>query len=49
MDATGRRVLDRAPGPNDVSNLMPGVYFVRLASGIGRQASGVVTKVVVTR
>lgn len=28
VDATGRRLLDLAPGPNDVSHLAPGVYFV---------------------
>jgi hypothetical protein len=27
--ADGRRVLDLKPGPNDVSRLAPGVYFVR--------------------
>jgi hypothetical protein len=29
LDAAGRRVLDLRPGPNDVSSLRPGVYFVR--------------------
>ena len=29
LDATGRRVLTLKPGPNDVSRLSPGVYFVR--------------------
>ncbi len=28
VDATGRRVLALRPGPNDVSHLAPGVYFV---------------------
>jgi hypothetical protein len=29
LDASGRKVLDLAPGPNDVRHLSPGVYFVR--------------------
>ncbi len=29
VDAAGRRVLDLRPGPNDVSSLAPGVYFVQ--------------------
>lgn len=33
MDATGRRVMDLAPGENDVRHLAPGVYFVRPAAG----------------
>jgi DNA-binding beta-propeller fold protein YncE len=41
LDATGRKVLDLRPGPNDVSNLTPGVYFVREASAI--------TKVIISR
>lgn len=28
LDASGRRVLSLRPGPNDVSRLAPGVYFV---------------------
>jgi hypothetical protein len=47
-DATGRRVTARKPGPNDVRRLAPGVYFLRLAFGVERSASGV-TKVVVSR
>jgi aminopeptidase N len=45
----GRKVLNLKPGPNDVSHLVPGVYFVRLASSLERQSSSVVTKVIVTR
>jgi photosystem II stability/assembly factor-like uncharacterized protein len=48
LDASGRRVLDLHPGPNDVSRLAPGVYFVRSASGVMREALGV-RKVLVTR
>jgi YVTN family beta-propeller protein len=29
LDAAGRKVLDLAPGANDVSRLAPGVYFIR--------------------
>jgi hypothetical protein len=29
LDASGRMVLGLKPGPNDVSNLAPDVYFVR--------------------
>ena len=28
LDVSGRRVLALSPGPNDVSHLSPGVYFV---------------------
>ena len=31
LDASGRKVLDLSEGPNDVSRLTPGVYFVREA------------------
>jgi hypothetical protein len=48
LDATGRRVLTLKPGANDVSRLSPGVYFMRQACGVGREASSV-TKVLVTR
>jgi hypothetical protein len=34
LDAAGRRVLDLKPGPNDVSRLAPGVYFVHSSFGI---------------
>lgn len=51
LDAAGRKVLDLAPGPNDVRHLSPGVYFVHRASGVMRDASSVerMSKVVVTR
>jgi hypothetical protein len=45
LDAAGRRVVGLHAGANDVRALAPGVYFVRPASGVRRQASGV-TKVV---
>jgi len=42
VDISGRRALDLSPGPNDVSGLTPGVYFVREPS------SAAVRKVVLT-
>jgi hypothetical protein len=48
VDASGRKVLDLHTGANDVRALAPGVYFVRPASSVRRQASGV-TKVVLTK
>jgi hypothetical protein len=48
LDATGRRMMDLLPGPNDVRHLTPGVYFVRSTSGVEHGASSV-TKVVLTR
>ncbi len=33
MDAVGRRVMNLAPGANDVSHVAPGVYFVEAAAG----------------
>ncbi len=37
VDAAGRRLLDLSPGPNDVSRLAPGVYFIIQAEGLGVQ------------
>jgi len=45
LDAAGRKVMDLVPGPNDVSRLSPGVYFVR---GAQAQAQAV-RKVVIAR
>ncbi|MEO0078846.1 MAG: VCBS repeat-containing protein, partial [candidate division WOR-3 bacterium] len=36
INAEGRRVISLVPGPNDVSHLAPGVYFVRHALGVTR-------------
>jgi len=44
----GQKVMELQSGPNDVSRLAPGIYFVRSASGVMRQAFGV-TKVLVTK
>jgi len=50
LDISGRKVLDLQPGPNDVSRLAPGVYFVRERSAArGRRSAVSVRKVVVTR
>jgi subtilisin family serine protease len=46
LDITGCKVLDLHPGPNDVSRLTPGVYFVRSAINGQRSAT---TKVILTR
>jgi len=48
LDVSGRRVMELRPGPNDVSALSPGVYFVCPASGVPRSASRV-SKVVIAR
>jgi hypothetical protein len=49
LDASGRKVMDLVPGPNDVSRLSPGVYFVRSKpSAVSREPSAV-CKVVITR
>jgi aminopeptidase N len=46
LSVDGRKVLDLHPGPNDVSRLAPGVYFVRAAT---RDRHPSVSRVVVTR
>ncbi|MFO7649976.1 MAG: VCBS repeat-containing protein, partial [bacterium] len=46
IDAAGRRVLDLAPGANDVSRLAPGVYFIH--STIDTRHSGF-SRVVIAR
>jgi hypothetical protein len=48
LDISGRKVMALKPGANDVSRLSPGVYFVRQASGVKREASSV-CKVVIAR
>jgi DNA-binding beta-propeller fold protein YncE len=48
FDASGRRVAVLQPGLNDIGRLMRGVYFVREASGVKREASSV-QKVLVVR
>jgi len=46
LSIDGRKVLDLRPGPNDVSHLTPGVYFLRPTDGGKRSAF---RKVLVTR
>jgi len=49
FDAAGRRAAVLKPGPNDISRLSPGVYFVRgRKTGDGRPGAAI-QKVVVTR
>ncbi|MEO0081994.1 MAG: SBBP repeat-containing protein [candidate division WOR-3 bacterium] len=45
LDATGRKMMELIPGPNDVSRLVPGVYFVSAPEAQGR----LVNKVIVAR
>lgn len=42
LDISGRKVLDLAPGANDVSRLAPGVYFVRVGGESALVAKAVV-------
>jgi hypothetical protein len=55
LDIGGRKVMELVPGPNDVSRLAPGVYFVReQALGYSQLsdsplALSAVTKVVISR
>lgn len=44
LDVNGRGVMDLQAGPNDVSLLAPGVYFVRLADNGNRQTVKVVVQ-----
>jgi hypothetical protein len=48
LDISGRKVMELRPGANDVGRMSPGVYFVRLASGVGRDAPSV-NKVVIAK
>jgi hypothetical protein len=48
LDVSGRRVLSLGAGPNDVSHLAPGVYFVRETSRTAN-ATPRLTRVVVVR
>jgi hypothetical protein len=47
LDIGGRKVLDLHPGPDDVSRLSPGVYFVRELSAVSRKPSAVTVHEVV--
>jgi hypothetical protein len=48
LDIAGRALFELQAGPNDVSRLAPGVYFVVPARAAG-QAAGRVSKVILTR
>ena len=44
LSITGRKVFDLHPGPNDVSRLAPGVYFIRdLGAGTRDPSAGTQT------
>jgi len=49
LDISGRRVMELHPGPNDVSRLAPGVYFVRELKAEDRRPGMDVRKVILTR
>jgi len=49
FDMTGSRVMALRPGANDVSRLVPGVYFVREDAQAASHKPQVVRKVVLTR
>lgn len=48
-DASGRKAAVLRPGPNDISHLAPGVYFVREEPQAASSKPQAVQKVVVTR
>lgn len=48
LDATGRQVLALRPGPNDVTSLSPGVYFVRQVSDVSREAAAT-SRIIIAR
>ncbi len=49
FDMTGRAVMSLVPGPNDVSRLAPGVYFVREEPQASSRKPQAVHKVVIQR
>jgi parallel beta-helix repeat protein len=50
FDISGRKALDLQPGPNDISRLAPGVYFVSgTGPGAGEQGLAAVQKVIISR
>lgn len=49
FDMTGRRVMSLIPGPNDVSHLSPGVYFVREGPQASSHRPQAVRKVTIAR
>ena len=49
LDIAGRKVLDLHPGPNDVSRLAPGVYFVREEPETSGHKLRAIRKITITR
>jgi len=49
LDITGRKAFDLHPGPNDVSRLAPGVYFVRSQPQASSFKPQAIWKVVLTK
>ena len=48
LDVSGRRVADLWPGPNDISRLASGVYFIRQGPGTRGEGLGKTRKIVLT-
>jgi len=49
LDISGRKVLELHPGPNDVSRLAPGVYFVRSGPSAASRGPSAVHRVAIAR
>ena len=49
LDVSGRKVMELLPGPNDVSRLSPGVYFVRDVAAQAQAQAQAVRKTLVLR
>jgi hypothetical protein len=41
LDISGRKVMELAPGPNDIRHIAPGVYFVHEPTADSRQLTAV--------
>jgi YVTN family beta-propeller protein len=48
LDVSGRKVMDLAPGANDVRGLAPGVYFIRQGLGTRGEGPGETRKIILT-
>jgi hypothetical protein len=49
LDISGRKVMDRQPGENDISRLSPGVYFVRRPTTEDGRPCSAVRKIIIQR
>ncbi len=49
LDISGRSIMSLSPGPNDVSHLSPGIYFVHEEPSAAGRGSPIVRKVMVLR